>query len=364
MTVSRRITDQFLSTRPENYRPEGYCGNEGYGGNAEVHYAVVSLWVNALECATLSGDGERRERLVRLFDDFKPQGRLFRVCSRPYHVDDSIFGALPYEVYLQNGDKSCLEMGCWYADTQWSPPCWGTYVERNNAPRERQAEYFALGYSPQTRLWIDDMYMITVLQSQAFRATGKRTYIERAAREMVFYLEKLQLKEGDAKGLFYHAPDVPYVWGRGDGWMAAGMALVLDRLPEDCPHFDRIMDSYRLMMATLLNYQRPDGLWCQIVDRPDDPRNWGETSCTAMFAYAYLVGIRRGWLDGATYGSAARKAWLALCARLDKYGNISDVCEGTNKENDLPYYFARKRVNGDPHGQAPMLWMASALLAD
>ena len=25
-------------------------------------------------------------------------------------------------------------------------------------------------------------------------------------------------------GLFHHAPDVPFYWGRGNGWVAVGMA--------------------------------------------------------------------------------------------------------------------------------------------
>ncbi len=361
-TVSRRITDQFLSSRPENYRPRGYHGNEGYGWNRAVQYSVVSLWVNALACARLDGDKAREEKLVRLFDAFLPGGPKNRCCSRPYHVDDTIFGALPYEIYLGNKDPRCLKMGNFYADTQWTPPCEGTLKERHAASAEQQAAYWAKGYTPQTRLWIDDMYMITVLQSQAFRATGKRAYIDRAAHEMCFYLDELQLKDGPAAGLFYHAPDVKYVWGRGAGWMAAGMALVLDRLPADSADRARIERGYRAMMAALLKYQRKDGLWSQLVDRPDDPRNWGETSCTAMFAYAFMTGVARGWLDPAQYGPAARRAWDALCARLDAFANVSDVCVGTGKKDDLQYYFDRPRVNGDPHGQAPMLWMASVLL--
>ena len=362
--VSQRLTDLFLSTRPENYKPVGYFGNNGYGWDKMVQYSVVSLWVNAIECARLTGDEGRKNRLVRLFDDFRPRHRLYNVCSRPYHVDDSVFGALPYEIYLATGDRECLEMGNWYADTQWSEPCFGTYVERHNAPREEQWDYYRRGFSPQTRLWIDDMYMITALQSQAFRATGDRKHIERAAKEMCFYLEKLQLKEGDAKGLFNHAPDAPFVWARGAGWMAAGMALVLDRLPGDSPHRAEVMRGYRDMMSALLRYQRADGLWFQLVDRPDDPENWPETSGSAMYAYAFMVGVRRGWLDAGTYGAAARRTWDALCARLDKYGNLSGVCAGTDKKNNKAHYYARKRVNGDPHGQAPMMWMATVLLGD
>ena len=381
-TISRRVTDQFLTTRPENYKPAGYHGNNGYGWNRIVQYSVVSLWMNAIECAQMTGDEYRMKRLVRLFDDFLPGGEKHKVCSRPRHVDDAIFGALPLEIYiaarpeaapyqasvgrgvLDPPQKTYLDMGLMYADTQWCEPCEASFKERESAPPDVQREYYAKGLSVQTRLWIDDMYMITALQSQAYRATGDRKYIERAAAEMIFYLDRLQLKDGPAKGLFYHAPDVPFVWGRGDGWMAAGMALLLDNLPKDSPHRPRIMDGYLLMMETLLKYQREDGLWSQLVDRPDDPRNWGETSCTAMFAYAYLVGVRRGWLDGAKYGPAARRAYLALCGRMDKWGNVAGVCVGTGKRNNLEYYFKRTKVNGDPHAQAPMLWIASTLLAD
>lgn len=363
-TVSRRISDQFLSTRPENYLPAGYVGNGGYGWNRTVHYAVVSLWVNALACARLDKDEWREKRLIERFGDFLPEGSKNKCCPRMFHVDDSVFGAVPYEVYLMNGDRRCLEMGNRYADAQWSGPSEAIAKERHNPTMAEQTNYCAQGYSPQTRLWIDDMYMITVLQSQAYRATGKRLYIDRAAREMCFYLDKLQLTEGRAKGLFYHAPDARYVWGRGAGWMAAGMSLVLDRLPNDSPYRGRILAGYRLMMEALLRYQRPDGLWCQLVDRPDEKENWAETSGSAMYAFAFVTGIRNGWLDAATYGPAARKAYLALVSRLDCFGNLADVCVGTSKKNDRDWYYARTRVNGDPHGQAPMLWIASVLLTD
>ena len=62
------------------------------------------------------------------------------------------------------------------------------------------------------------MYMLTILQLQAYRATGDKKYLDRDANEMVAYLDKLQ----QPNGLFYHAPDVPFFWGRGDGWVAAG----------------------------------------------------------------------------------------------------------------------------------------------
>ena len=359
--VSARLAGLLLSTDPTLYKPEGYSGGKAYGGGKIIHYATATLWVNALECAHISGNTNLEARLIRFFEPYYAERK--DVMNDYRHVDLAIIGAIPLEIAVLTGDERAKALGLGYAENQWAKPVegldWGDKWYDKIPFAERMA-WWEKGFSPQTRLWIDDMYMITLLQTQAYRATHERKYIERSSREMCLYLERLQREDG----LFNHAPGAPFAWGRGNGWMAAGMALVLDRLPEDSPHRARIMEGYRLMMATLLKYQRPDGLWCQLVDRPDDARNWGETSATAMFAYAYLVGIRHGWLDAATYGAAARKAWESLCARLDEHANLADVCEGTGKKDDLVYYYERGRVNGDPHGQAPMLWLCGELLKD
>jgi rhamnogalacturonyl hydrolase YesR len=207
------------------------------------------------------------------------------------------------------------------------------------------------------------MFMITAAQAQAYRATGDRKYIDRAAREMVLYLDELQ----KPNGLFYHAPDAQFFWGRGDGWMAAGMAELLRSLPQDNEHRPRIMKGYKLMMEALLRHQDSNGMWHQLID---DPTSWPETSCTGMFTFAFITGVKNGWLDANTYGPAARRAWLALTGYLEPNSDIREVCQGTNKHNPKDskhgpdgrkYYLARERLTGDMHGQAPMLWCATAL---
>jgi rhamnogalacturonyl hydrolase YesR len=199
------------------------------------------------------------------------------------------------------------------------------------------------------------MYMLTMLQLQAYRATGDRIYLDRLAKEMVAYLDKLQ----QPNGLFYHAPDVPFFWGRGDGWFAAGMAEILRDLPQDHPQRARILAGYRSMMAALLKYQGKDGMWRQLIDHDEA---WPESSSSAMFTFAMITGVKTGLLDAATYGPAARKAWLAVVGYIDQNSDVTQVCEGTGKLNDLGYYLARPRRTGDFHGQAPILWSASALL--
>ena len=135
--------------------------------------------------------------------------------------------------------------------------------------------------------------------------------------------------------------------------------MLIRSLPQDSEYYPTLCEAYRRMMATLLKYQHGNGLWGQIID---DPEFWEESSCSAMFTYAFVEGIRSGLLDEATYGPAARKAWISLCGKLDKYGNIADVCVGTNRKNSRDWYMQRPRVNGDPHGQAAMLWIVNALL--
>jgi rhamnogalacturonyl hydrolase YesR len=266
----------------------------------------------------------------------------------PDHVDNTVFAAVPLELYIQTKDRRYLDLGKEMADKQWGQPF---------GPRAKDvlAEYYKKGLTWQTRMWIDDMFMITAAQAQAYRATGDQTYINRAASEMVVYLDSLQ----KPNGLFYHAPDVPFYWGRGNGWMAAGMSELLRSLPENNPDRARIMEGYRTMMASLLESQGEDGMWHQLVDHPE---SWQETSCTAMFTFAMITGVKEGWLDEKTYGAAARGGWLGLIKYIDENADVHEVCEGTGKKNDLPYYLNRKRNIGDFHGQAPVLWCASALL--
>jgi rhamnogalacturonyl hydrolase YesR len=237
---------------------------------------------------------------------------------------------------METHDNADRTFGLHFADRQWAHPT-------------------ADGLSGETRFWVDDMYMLNILQLEAYRATHDAKYLDRDANEMVAYLRKLQ----QPNGLFYHAPDVPFYWGRGNGWFAAGMAEMLLTLPADHPNHAEILAGYQKMMAALLKYQNPDGSWRQLVDRPEA---WEESSATGMFTFAMIEGVRQGWLPADTYGPAARRAWIALAGFVDQNADVTNICVGTNKENSLEYYLTRPRHTGDFHGQAPVLWAARALL--
>ena len=300
-----------------------------------IIYPEVCAWYGSLTFAQLSGDKDLTARLIKRFDPLMTPEEASLV-PKPTFVDFSVFGTVPLEIYIQTKEQKYLDMGKSFADAQWENP---------------QPD----GLTNQTRFWIDDMFMITAVQIQTYRATGDAKYLDRTAKEMVAYLDKLQ----QPNGLFYHAADVPFFWGRGAGWMAAGMTEMLRSLPSGHPQHARILEGYRKMMKGLLDNQGKDGMWRQLIDHPE---SWPETSGTGMFAFAMITGVKNGWLDGATYGPAARKAWIALVGYIDQHADVTSVCAGTNKKNDLDYYLTRPRITGDMHGQAPVLWSASALL--
>ncbi len=300
-----------------------------------ILYPESCAWYGALEFARISGDTELERALIQRFEPLL-SGDEKHLIPEADHVDMSVFGIVPLEIYILNGDRRCRDLGLAIADTQWMDP-------------------LPNGLSPQTRYWIDDMFMITALQVQAFRASRETKYLQRAALSMVTYLDTLQ----QPNGLFYHAPDAQFYWGRGNGWVAAGMTELLRDLPQNHPFRARILKGYRLMMATLLKYQDENGMWHQLIDKADV---WPETSCTAMFTFAMITGVKNGWLDAKAYGPAARKGWLGLLSYLDEDANIREVCEGTGKRDYIEHYLTRKRNVGDLHGQAPMLWCTAALL--
>lgn len=311
-----------------------------------VIYPEICAWYGSLTVAGLTKNDDLLRRLYAKYDVLLTPEGAARV-SPDAHVDYRIFGVVPLEFSLQGRGDVWRAIGLTYADAQWGNP----------VPAE--------GMTPEARWWIDDMYMAPILQVQAWRASKQAKYLDRAALMTADYLDKLQQPDG----LFLHAPDSPFYWGRGNGWVAAGMAELLRDLPATHPRHARILAGYRAMMAALLRTQGEDGLWKQLLDKPE---SWGETSGSAMFTFAIVTGVKHGWLDAATYAPAARKAWLALVAHLDESANLRDVCIGTDKAHkatksaDLKvqydFYQARGRKTGDLHGQAPMLWTASAFL--
>ena len=297
-----------------------------------VHYAEVATAYGAAEIAGFQGDTSTINRMVdrymKVIDD--------SIINTANHVDANVYGVLPLELYKHTGNMIFYNQGIAFANDQW-----------NDTTSD--------GLTSQTRYWIDDVWMIGSLQVQAFRVTKNPLYLNRAAKEINSYLVKLQ----EPNGLFHHGPDAPFFWGRGNGWVAAGLAELISELPETNQFYDSIIAGYKKMMNALLKYQAEDGMWRQLIDHEEA---WEETSSTAMFGYAISVGVKKGLLDKEEFEPVYHKAWYALVKHLNPDGKMTDVCVGTGQSQDVNYYLERPKTTGDFHGQAPVLWFAYRLL--
>ena len=323
--IGLRVADNYLD---RNYRTNSKAGF--------IVYPEVCAAFGALRFADATGNTNLEEKLIARFAPvWKPENK--RLIPPGGHVDLSVFGVVPLEIYLLNGNTNLLALGLSIADAQWANP-------------------LTNGLTRETRWWVDDAYMIGSLQIQAFRASHDEKYADYVALQLTAYLDRLQ----EPNGLFHHGPDAPFYWARGNGWVAAALAEVLQSLPPEHPQYARLMAGYKKMMAGLKACQSADGLWHQLLD---DPVSFEETSGTGMFTYAMIVGLKHGWL-GQEYAECARRGWVALCGEIDAQGNLHDICVGTNQSKDKQFYLDRPRQTGDLHGQAPVLWCAWALVAN
>jgi len=325
-TIGRMVINDLLN-RPDlmMYVTDFWTG---------VHYAEACAGFGAARLAGLLKDSHSMDRLTARYNKVI-QDSLVKDAN---HVDANVYGILPLELYLQTGQEKFLQQGLALADQQWE-------------------DTLSNGLTSQVRYWIDDVWMIGSLQVQAYRVTDNEKYLERAAKTVESYLEKLQ----QPNGLFYHGENAPFFWGRGNGWVAAGMAELLSQLPESNPHYASIVSGYQKMMHALLEYQADDGMWRQLIDKKEA---WKETSSTAMFGYAVTVGVKKGILSDSTFTPVYEKAWKALTGYINPQGKVTNVCVGTGKNNNMDYYLNRPRTTGDLHGQAPVLWFAYSLLAE
>jgi rhamnogalacturonyl hydrolase YesR len=160
-------------------------------------------------------------------------------------------------------------------------------------------------------------------------------------------------------GLYRHSPLCEAAWGRGNGFAAMGMALVLEDWPEQHAGRKELLAEFQSLMKVLKEHQDYTGTWHQVIDRPESYR---EFTCTAMIGFAMARGIRGGWLDKKNYQSCVDQAWSAV--RLRSSGDtFADVCTGTGKQKTLRDYFDREAISGrDARAGAMALMFASEIM--
>jgi rhamnogalacturonyl hydrolase YesR len=204
--------------------------------------------------------------------------------------------------------------------------------------------------------WSDSLFMDIPILAQAGALTGERRYFDMAARHFDFMQKIVRRPDG----LYRHQQSADAAWGRGNAFPALGLALTLSEMPEDHPAYGRMLTSFRQHVTALSRFQDENGMWRNVIDRPGA---YPEYSATAMIATAILRGIRRGWLDRATYQPFVERAWNAIARRTSSDGRLVDVCEstGTRGLTDDGYLHRAAILGRDDRGGGMALFFATEL---
>jgi len=202
-------------------------------------------------------------------------------------------------------------------------------------------------------MWADDLYMSVPFLCRYYQLTGDRKYIDDAAGQFLGFKKRLFIPEWKVMSHIYDfrrdlATGVP--WGRANGWTIFSLSELLAVLPAEHTLRPALLEMFRELCQGYLALQDDAGMWHQVLTHPDA---YPETSCTAMFAYAFSRGIQYGWLeDPGPYIAAVFKAWEALNKiSIDQTGNVYGVCRGSEFSFSPSYYKNELLPNlNDTHG--------------
>jgi rhamnogalacturonyl hydrolase YesR len=139
---------------------------------------------------------------------------------------------------------------------------------------------------------------------------------------------------------FLHATEPngqPVFWSRGNGWVMAGIARTLEKMPADWKTRRRYEQQLREMAEAVKKLQDPQsGLWhAGLLDTAAFPQP--ETSGSALMTFAIAWGINRGVLNRAEYLPVVEKAWRGLVGQIYADGRLGNIQQtGAEPAHYLP----------------------------
>ncbi|MCU0324986.1 MAG: glycoside hydrolase family 88 protein [Spirosomaceae bacterium] len=113
-------------------------------------------------------------------------------------------------------------------------------------------------------------------------------------------------------------------WSRGNGWVLAGLAMMLEDMPKNYKHRPFYEDLYKKMAKKVLDLQPADGLWRVSLLNPESFPH-GEVSGSGFFTYAFAWGVNNGYLDAKLYKPAVLKAWNSMKECQQESGKVGWV---------------------------------------
>ena len=265
--------------------------------------------------------------------------------------DNAAYHTGNIEVYKLLQDQQMLDYSIrWAEHNQWRQDyvlfgdwqiCFQTYIDLYNLqPDEKKVARAkeVMGYEADSKVhdywwWADALYMVMPVMTKMYKLTGDTKYL-RKLYENICYSDSIMLDH--ETGLYFR--DGKYIypkhktdsgkkdfWARGDGWVLAGLAKVLQDMPETYVRQPFFVEKYVNLARGVKKVQQPQGHWTRSMIDPKQAPGY-ETSGTAFFCYGLLWGVNHGYLSKKEFGPTIEKAWNYLTSvALQKDGKIGYV---------------------------------------
>jgi rhamnogalacturonyl hydrolase YesR len=242
----------------------------------------------------------------------------WQLKQRVYHADDHAIAQAYLGLYFRQRDPAMIAPLRARFDYILAHPKTGS-IDRARNPE---------GHSVWS--WCDALYMAPPVWAGLAQATGNPAYLDFAVagwwktsdflydhEAHLFYRDSGSMANREANG-------AKVFWGRGNGWVVAGLVRVLAQLPAGHPARPRFEQQLREMAGALAALQQSDGLWrASLLDPASFPAP--EVSSSGLICYALAWGVNQGVLDRATYAPVVLRAWQGLTSCVTPEGEVTNV---------------------------------------
>jgi unsaturated rhamnogalacturonyl hydrolase len=273
-------------------------------GKYNIQWTYAALYDGFLAASKATGDQRYRDRVFQVAEQ-----NYWSLGPRSGHADDEAIGFTYLAFYAQKLDTQMIAL-----------------------TRDGMDKVLARPDDPQNLLWwwCDALYMAAPVLAQLTLATGDQRYVDFMDREWnlttsALYDPAEHLYYRDERFVTMREPNGRKVfWSRGNSWVLAGLALVIQRLRDDSPLRAKYIALYRYVAERIAALQPSDGLWrASLLDPDAYPA--AEISSTAFFTYAFAWGINEHILDRKKYFPVVRRAWCGMLTHIYDSGRLGNI---------------------------------------
>lgn len=277
-------------------------------------WTQAPFWSGLISFAPWSSDPERYLSAVRT----NGEENRWRPGPRPLCADDHAITQSYFLLHRIQPDRAMIE------------PALQNFDAVILFPFDESLEFESWEKTWRQWVWCDALFMSPPALAMASRATNDRRYLDFMNRMWwkttdYLYDKKEHLYYRDSRFFDQRAPNGQKIfWSRGNGWVLAGLARVLQNMPANYSERPRYLALFREMAVRIATLQQDDGYWRSSLLDPDSLA-LPETSGTAFYVYALSWGVNQGLLDRAIYEPVIRKGWAALVRAVHPDGMLGYV---------------------------------------